>query len=116
MRTLKKKVTKIADLMEVFSDHDWNGFAGAEEFDDGSQPMIGHTKTGTFVLDNNGIFFTEVTEDFAQRDAQLVFKSEYKNPSIRTDVNKKIGLAVLRTFKEDVTFEQLVDFGFVEFY
>ena len=59
-----------------FNPQDWNGYAGAERFTDGSEPLICDTDTCTILCDNNGV---EV--DFEDR---IYFVTMATNPETLT--------------------------------
>lgn len=42
-------------MMKEFTKQDWYGYAGAEEFEDGSQPLIGGYGVLTVIVDKNGL-------------------------------------------------------------
>lgn len=41
--------------LREFNDNDWNGFAGATKFNDGSQPQIAEDDNFTVVADRTGV-------------------------------------------------------------
>jgi hypothetical protein len=42
--------------LKTFTEHDWDGFAGAEKFKDGSNPLIGSDCKALVIADRDGIY------------------------------------------------------------
>jgi len=88
--------------MKPFARHDWYGFAGAERFADGSEPLIGSatvvsegTEFGAIVvLDAVGLF-VEVICDEGNRLAYVVFEGSYAARSLAM-LGKRVEWPVLR--------------------
>ena len=97
--------------LRPFSKSDWMGFAGAEEFEDGSEPLIGEIRVAddwpenlesmdggvVVVVDANGI---EVVGEAGWYDYRAA------------DANKEDLLNVVNQLKEPLTIKQLEDLGF----
>jgi len=50
----------LADGYQRFTESDWHGYAGAERFNDGSEPLIKEIGEGTvMVFDNSGLTVME---------------------------------------------------------
>jgi len=89
------------DKIKRFTENDWDGFAGAECFEDNSNPFIFELENGFGIADRNGInlFFGE--------DGEEAWELEVKMGP------EKISQFIQLMFPEKWTYEELSKFGFI---
>jgi len=99
--------------LRPFSKSDWMGFAGAEEFEDGSEPLIGEIRVADDWPENLESMDGGVVVVVDANGIEVVGEAGWYGYKVADDASKEDLLHIVNQLKEPLTTDQLEDLGFI---